>query len=513
LCNATSDIKQRLLASFFVTLRHCSRERRFQARFKDPSPTRASGAFPVAAGQGFGQARSMAGANSRAQWAAAVLVLGFAASLALNWPGQLSYDSVVQLHDGRLGHYNPWHPPIMSWILGLADRLRPGTGLFILFDELLVTASLLSLLWIARPMSWVGVIAAALLVAMPQFALYQGIVWKDVLFADSALAGFVALAIAGGFWRNPPWRWILLCASFLLFVLATLARQNGALAIPFAAVALLFIARREGARWPRAIAFAFGAATLIGVLTSVVGAKLAERTGGVSGVPGQWKLLQLYDLVGEAKHDASLQFRQLNSANRDLVELIRSDGTRLYTPARNDTLVGSTDLQNEFAATTPAAIAAQWNDTLLNHPGTYLAVRARVFAWLFFTPDLVQCDAYYTGIDGPPQYLHELGIEKRFRAQDKALGYYASLFVRTPVFSHLTYALLALVLILLLMRRCTSADVAIASLLACALVFTLSFFVIGIACDYRYLLFLDVAAMSGAFYCAAAWPVGRNAGE
>jgi hypothetical protein len=36
---------------------------------------------------------------------AAVLAIGFAAMLALNLPGQLSYDSVSQLLDGRSGHY------------------------------------------------------------------------------------------------------------------------------------------------------------------------------------------------------------------------------------------------------------------------------------------------------------------------------------------------------------------------------------------------------------------------
>src|SRR5437764_14704270 len=116
--------------------------------------------------------------------AAAVLMLGCAVSLALNWPGQLSYDSVVQLHDGRIGHYNPWHPPVMSWMLGVADRLLPGTGLFVLFDEVLVTASLLSLLWMTPRVAWAAATAAALLVALPQFVLYQGVVWEDVLFAD-----------------------------------------------------------------------------------------------------------------------------------------------------------------------------------------------------------------------------------------------------------------------------------------------------------------------------------------
>ena len=41
---------------------------------------------------------------------------------------------------------------------------------------------------------------------------------------------------------------------------------------------------------------------------------------------------------------------------------------------------------------------------------------------------------------------------------------------------------------------------AVAGLLAGALVFTLSFSVISIACDYRYLIFLDLAVMAASLY-------------
>jgi len=52
---------------------------------------------------------------------------------------------------------------------------------------------------------------------------------------------------------------------------------------------------------------------------------------------------------------------------------------------------------------------------------------------------------------------------------------------------------------------------AIAAMLASALAFAASFLVISIACDYRYLYFLDLAAMAGALYVALdpPWRVGR----
>ncbi|MGH6876825.1 MAG: hypothetical protein ACREHV_05515 [Rhizomicrobium sp.] len=437
-------------------------------------------------------------------------MLGCAISLALNWPGQLSYDSVVQLHDGRTGHYNPWHPPVMAWMLGVADRFLPGAGLFILFNAVVLFASVLSLLWLARRASWAAVIAAPLCAATPQFLLYQGIVWKDVLFADAAIAGFVLLAHAGVRWRCASLRWGLVCAAFLLFALAALARQNGIIVPFFGALALLLIARKEDVRWKPAVLA--GAGVFAGSLCVLIAANaaLAERTDRASGTRGQIKLLQFYDLIGEIKADPTLNFESLSRSNPGLVRLIRTDGARLYTPVRNDTLVASADLQTAFADTTPAAISAQWQSVLLRRPWDYLRVRVRIFEWVFFTPDLRQCVAYYTGVNGPPRYLKALGLQRQFRPQDAALGNYAAFFVATPVFSHATWAVVALALVAFLAWRQRGTDIAIASMLAGALAFAASFFVISIACDYRYLLFLDLSAMTALFYSAVTWREARD---
>ncbi|MGZ5987756.1 MAG: hypothetical protein ACXWLZ_01770, partial [Rhizomicrobium sp.] len=56
-----------------------------------------------------------------------VLIAGFSVTLAVDLPGHLSYDSILQLLQGRTGVYNTWHPPVMAWLLGIADTLVPGT--------------------------------------------------------------------------------------------------------------------------------------------------------------------------------------------------------------------------------------------------------------------------------------------------------------------------------------------------------------------------------------------------
>src|SRR5215469_18735977 len=166
-----------------------------------------------------------------------LLFLGFGLLLALNWPGQMSYDSVVQLMDGRSGQYDSWHPPVMAWLLGLFDSLLPGTGLFLLFTALLLFGAWLLLLWDTRG-GWGLPILTALIFATPQLLLYQGTIWKDVLFANAGIAAFALLAKAAEHWRDtaPRWMLLLLCAAAL--ALAALARQNGFLLLPIAAVAL-----------------------------------------------------------------------------------------------------------------------------------------------------------------------------------------------------------------------------------------------------------------------------------
>ena len=74
------------------------------------------------------------------------------------------------------------------------------------------------------------------------------------------------------------------------------------------------------------------------------------------------------------------------------------------------------------------------------------------------------------------------------------------MFSGTPVFSHLAWAVLALVLMVILIRRGEPADLTMSGLLAGALLFSASFFFISIACDYRYLVFLDLSAMASSLY-------------
>jgi hypothetical protein len=415
--------------------------------------------------------------------AAAVLVIGFGVMLALNAPGQLSYDSVTQLADGRTGHYNTWHPPLMAWLLGVFDSLVPGTFLFLLFQSLLLLGGLLGLLAL-KPRGWLSAGVALLIVLTPQWLLYQGDIWKDMLFADAAIAGFAALA-----WHARRPHPAPAIVALLLLVLAAAVRQNGVVLLPVAAITLALIT--PGRRW---WALAFLAVAL--VLVSGLNLILASRSDGGDGAAAEIRLAQSYDLAGAFAREPDLSV----PLPPDLHRALRGPGARLYTPLRNDPFAADPALSKARSDAPDGAISTAWQALVLNHPWLYLKVRWADFAAVVTTPDSDVCHFATSGVTGPPQLLRQLGLSVRNRTQDRALKSYARRFFGTPLFSHIAWGLLAIVLLIVLLRRPAPADRAVAGLLAGALLFSLTFFFISIACDYRYLIFLDLAVMAASLY-------------
>jgi hypothetical protein len=427
--------------------------------------------------------------------ASAILLAGFAAMLAFNAPGQMTYDSVMQLADGRRGFYDSWHPPVMAWLLGLFDAAVPGTLLFLIFQSALLLLALLAFLWVRPRAGWASAVIALLIVLTPQWLLYQGEIWKDILFADSAIAGFAALALAT---RNRRW----LVAAVLALTLAAMTRQNGVVVLPVAACVVgMLSARRHGARK----GWAHGALFLVATVGLAAGGTiaLAARGDGGDGASSEIRVAQTYDLAGALMREPSLTLPELTASDGKLEKLLRSRGPALYSPLHNDPLSGDPAIGQAISDAPNGAIARAWKGLVLHHPLLYLRERLTVFRQVLLTPDVFNCHFSPVGIDGPPEVLKSLGLTARVRPRDQALANYARLYFATPVFSHLAWGALALILMIVLLRRGGDADLAVAGLLTAALLFTMTFVIISIACDYRYLVFLDYSAMAGALYVSA----------
>jgi hypothetical protein len=431
---------------------------------------------------------------------AVVLAVGLALMLRLNLPGHLSVDSVLALREGRFGLRDTWNPAIFGWLLGLLDRVWPGGALVVVLDGLLLFGAWAGLAALRPRASWLAPLLAAGVVTLPQVLIYPAIVWKDVLFATTSVAGFVLLAVAArGVLAR---RWPLLAIAALLLAAAGLFRQNGLVMAPFAALALGAVA------WPngrvRAVALAGGWLAAVGALTLLLSA-VAKPDG--PGAPdhagaGGLRILQAYDLFGAAALDPTRQMPHIARAAPGLDARIRAGAPRLFSPLRVDYLTNDAALSAELAALKSETLQAEWLRLLATDPALYLRVRAEDFRWVVATPDIDLCLPVHLGVSGPAPALRELGMTERLDHDDRRLLNYVTWFLDTPAMSHVAFGALALVVAVLLLLRRDPADLVIAALLFGALAFTATFLVLSIACDYRYLYTLDIAALTGALYLA-----------
>lgn len=427
-----------------------------------------------------------------------VLIAGLLFLLGASLPGHLSYDSLAQLAEGRTGVRTTWGPTMFAWLLGVFDEIVPGSGLYVVASAALLFFSLSALRATRPQVSWWAVPLTVLLVFSPIVLIYQAIVWKDVLFANLTIAGFVCLARLPAVWQRPGPRWLFLAGAMLALAMAALVRQNGVVVVLMAAISLGAIRFRDG--WRQALAWGLGGLVVTLVVMQVLGAIAQPKTGG----PGKTqdiglRILQHYDIVGAVARDPNYPLKHIEAVNPAGAAAIRK-GVAVYSPQRVDFFDTDPTVGKALWATPKEAIRAEWRELITKHTGAYAAERLDVFRWLFLTPKLEACLPSFVGVSGPEPLVADLKLTNAVDPADWSLHNYATYFHGTPVFSHLAYAVIALLVAGFLLWRRDGPDLAIAGLMFSGLAFAASFFVISIACDYRYLYFLDLSAMTGLFY-------------
>lgn len=439
--------------------------------------------------------------------ATGVIAFGGVATYLLNFPGSMEDDSFVQLLEGRQASYGNWHPPIMSWMLGVSDGLTsPPDAIYTLFQMLLAFVPLAAVLWLPKRVSWAAVLAALAMLFLPQFLMEQAVVWKDALFANATFAGYVCLALAVARLERRRLRLGLLVAATFFIAIAVLARQNGLVVVPGLAVALFFIAGKREGHWKTGLAYGAAVAGLCGAIALTGNAALMLRWDGTPSREDQIKILQLYDITGMVNHDLRLPLVVFDHAAPDLAHIIRTEGVARWSPVKNDTLQVSPRIVDALDATPAKVMYQQWRALILHYPLRYLAIRLELFRWVFQPPDVELCHPFHVGDEGDPDDLKQLGMQPRLDRRDMALWHYGDFFRdHTPAFSHAFWALLAAGILFPLLKRRAPADIAMAALIGSAFVFTSTFLIISIACDYRYLYIIDLSALAGALYVVADW--------
>ncbi|RAK64744.1 hypothetical protein [Phenylobacterium kunshanense] len=454
--------------------------------------------------------RGSASAGSAARWTLWLVLLGgYVLMLRLNLPGHLSVDSVLALHEGRFGVRTTWNPAIFGWLLGVFDRIHTGTAVAVAASGALLFGSWALLPVVRARTSWLAPAAALGLIALPQALIYPAIVWKDVWFAEAAIAGFVVLAL--GLRRSDqraPWPHLAFAA--LLFAVAGLLRQNGLIMVFPAALAIAWA--RSGRGWLRSLSLAAGWIVAVAALTLLLSATAKPQGAGAPDGAGEkgLRLLATYDIAAAAALQPGRPTPRIDAVAPDVGAYLRANAQRLYAPERVDVLTADRTLALGLKRVPRRVIRAEWLDLITNDPGLWLRARMLAFHQVAGTPVIDRCLPVTLGVEGPAGTLQALEMSPRRTAADGRLYNYVTWFLDTPAMSHLAYAALALALLGVLLVRRDPADLAIAAMLGGALAFAASFLAISIACDYRYLYVLDVAALTGLLYLAVDPRISRR---
>jgi len=418
-----------------------------------------------------------------------------ALTILVNAPGHITSDPIYQLKEGRTNNFLSIHPPFMSFMLGILDKIYPGYILFFLINISIFYFSIYLLLkdnFEYRKTTLMVLIAICL---SPIILIYNGIVWKDILFANLALLGFSLLS-------RERMNIGLVLLTALTFAAIVLVRQQGFLVV--ACGAFCFALREPGLkktmrvfRFVGSLLLIFALSKLIFLMIIINGAKIFDPTfrSGLTSV-------LLYDVSGIAYMQGPAILTEFAKAGVNISDYM-AIVIQSYSDSRIDFM--------QFGSTTYAVfdwnvLTAQWLHAVKEYPMSYLIHRLNVFSWLMGFQDHTQCLPLALGIDGPIAIISELRLERINYPYKSALWNYAKTFFHTPLYMPWFYALIGGIALHSLAKKfALPKERALFMLLVSAFMYVGSYFFFSIACDFRYTYLLVLASTITILILAPNW--------
>ncbi|MGE3148703.1 MAG: hypothetical protein AB7K04_06495 [Pseudorhodoplanes sp.] len=154
---------------------------------------------------------------------------GFGLTCLVFYPGVETFDARY-VYLAIKGGAGDWQSPVMTALWGLIDPLAPGaTSMFLLIAAGYWLGFGILALALARDALWPALLLLALAASPPAFVL-SGVIWRDVLFAVSwLLAAALAFSVASAPSRTP---WLALVPALILVCFGVLLRPNALVAAP-----------------------------------------------------------------------------------------------------------------------------------------------------------------------------------------------------------------------------------------------------------------------------------------
>jgi hypothetical protein len=411
---------------------------------------------------------------------AVIAACGLALMLFVFYPGVMTYDALSVYKAIAEGQVGDLQSPVMTALWAVIDPIAPGSGsMFLLTATLYWFGFSLVGITLARSSPRLGVVAVLLALTPPAFMLV-GVIWRDMLFA--------------GVW---------LCAAALVYAVAE-ARSN--VYVPAQAVALALVALGVMLRpnaliaapiltayvlWPRRfawtrVALAYVPAGLI--LYGLMHLVYYNVLGAVQRYPVH--AIYVFDLGGITHFSKENQFPSTWSA---------AETTRLtsecYNPYWWDVYwYGGAcsfvmERENEQRIFGTPVLSAAWRRALVNHPGDYLRHRAAFMRTFLFHANFT----IWTQDTGDPTKL-ALPDNRGF----VALVAVHDVLKSTPLFRVVVWlALCVIICAAAWKRRETPAGAFVVAVGASAVVYVLTFALVGVASNFRYAYWAVLAALAG----------------
>ena len=411
---------------------------------------------------------------------AVLLAIGFGVTIAIFYPGVMTFDSKYLHEYAMKGTMGDWQSPVMVWLWGLIDPIDRGAGSMFL---LIVTTywlgfGLLSLMLASRGRR-VALLLPLLALTPPSLAL-AGVIWRDVLFATCwLLAASVVFSVAE---RRS---WIKLtgqAVGLALVVFGVLLRPNALLAAPILAAYAIWLSRTSLRK--TAILYIPAALVLFGAVQLVYYEVLkAKREHPLQTV-------MIFDLGG-ISHFAKV--------NQFPVEWSKAENAMLldncYQPTMWDIYwrLDPCDfvmrkIEHEKSLFGTSEIPGAWVSAIRHHPIAYLQHRS-AFLWNFLAGDnlaMWTADIEKWGEDVFPDRV----AFNAFRAAHDALR-------PTPFLRAGFWLLACIALCCIGWNRAAREATFVLATCGSASVYVLTFYGVGVASDFRYGYWAVLAAMAG----------------
>ena len=410
---------------------------------------------------------------------AAMTAAGFALTLYVFYPGIMTFDALYVYKDMAKGFYGDWQSPVMIVLWSLIDPIAPGSAsMFLLIATFYWLAFGLLALTMARHSVWPAL--ALLLAVSPPAFVFVGIIWRDVLFANTwLLAAALSFAAAN---RDSKLRVPAQAMALGLLALGVLLRPNALAAAPILAAYILWPTRFS---WKRAaILYAPAALGLFGLVQVVY--------YNVLGATRQQPLhpIMVFDLGGISHFATTNVFP--GSWTADETALITHG---CYQPTAWDIYWTQEPcqfvmkyLEREKLFASPALTDA-WKHAIVSHPTAYLQHRA-AFMWNFLMG--TNLTMWTLDLDDTSKII--FADNPRLMA----LKMLHDALKPTPLFRAGSWLLICIAVCAFAWRaRNTPSGAFAIGVCGSAAVYTLTFFAVGVASDFRYGYWAVLAGITG----------------